>query len=316
MFLDVVYNHFGPDGNYLARSTRPASSATTSTTPWGAAIDFRAARRCAASSSRTRSTGYRISLRRAAPRRRARHRRRPTGSTRWRPRCAPPSSAGRHVHLVLENDDNAPDHLRRGFDAQWNDDAHHVLHVLLTGERDGYYADYATRRPTCWRAAWPRASPIRASARPIASGKPRGAPSGDLPPTAFVLFLQNHDQIGNRAFGDRLTELVDPEALRGRHRPAASLSAGPAAVHGRGEGEPHAVPLLHRPSRRAGQGRARGPAARVRGLRGLPAGETTDAIPDPNAAQTFDCSRPAAGGERAPADRHSTRSCWRCAPQF
>jgi maltooligosyltrehalose trehalohydrolase len=52
---------------------------------------------------------------------------------------------GRRVHLVLENDDNAAAHLARGFDAQWNDDGHHVLHVLLTGESEGYYEDYADR---------------------------------------------------------------------------------------------------------------------------------------------------------------------------
>src|ERR1700736_5147004 len=51
----------------------------------------------------------------------------------------------RHVHLVLEHDDNAAEHLRRDFNAQWNDDGHHVLHVLLTGESEGYYADYADK---------------------------------------------------------------------------------------------------------------------------------------------------------------------------
>ena len=102
--------------------------------------------------------------------------------------------------------------LSKDIDAQWNDDGHNVLHVLLTGEDGGYYATMPTSRPGSWRAASPKASSTRASSRDY-PGEPRGMPSGHLPPTAFVLFLQNHDQIGNRAFGERLTALVDPAAL-------------------------------------------------------------------------------------------------------
>ncbi|MDI9787024.1 malto-oligosyltrehalose trehalohydrolase, partial [Pseudomonas aeruginosa] len=108
----------------------------------------------------------------------------------------------RHVHLVLENDDNRASLLRQGYDAQWNDDGHHALHVLLTRENDGYYQDYP--------------EPLRCLARCLAEGfvyqgeanrhgRPRGEPSADLAPDAFVLFLQNHDQVGNRAFGERLS---------------------------------------------------------------------------------------------------------------
>jgi hypothetical protein len=117
------------------------------------------------------------------------------------------------VHLVLEHDGNAADHLRRGFDAQWNDDAHHALHVLLTGEKVVYYRDYAQIRQASLHAAWPKASPIRASRRPIAKAGAAACRAATCPPTAFVLFLQNHDQIGNRPLGDRLTTLADPEAL-------------------------------------------------------------------------------------------------------
>jgi maltooligosyltrehalose trehalohydrolase len=99
------------------------------------------------------------------------------------------------------------------FDAQWNDDIHHCLHVLLTGESEAYYRDYAD-------------APVECLARCLASGfayqgehslnlgHPRGTPSGELPTTAFVAFVQNHDQIGNRALGERLTCLADPQALR------------------------------------------------------------------------------------------------------
>src|SRR5262249_25953644 len=124
--------------------------------------------------------------------------------------------SGRHIHLMLENDDNAvrlldPRAPPAGrFRAQWNDDYHHAWHVLLTGEMHGYYGDHMEK-------------PLRRIARMLGSGfdyqgdcsqhrggRPRGEPSGALPPTAFVNFLQNHDQIGNRALGERIDALVDP----------------------------------------------------------------------------------------------------------
>ena len=118
---------------------------------------------------------------------------------------------GRHVHLVLEHHNDAS-HLGKDIDAQWNDDGHNVLHVLLTGEDGGYYLDYADQ--PAWKLARCLAEGfIYQGEQSHYTGEPRGMPSGHLPPTAFVLFLQNHDQIGNRAFGERLTALVEPAAL-------------------------------------------------------------------------------------------------------
>ena len=125
----------------------------------------------------------------------------------------------RAVHLVVENDRNETRYLERDAagrplvaSAQWNDDAHHALHVLATGESDGYYADYA---------AQPHADLGRALAegfvyqgeRSAYRGHRRGSPSGRLPPTAFIDFLQTHDQVGNRAFGERIDTLAPPPAL-------------------------------------------------------------------------------------------------------
>jgi len=130
------------------------------------------------------------------------------------------AETGRHIHLVLENDANRAsildaeqDPAQGKYRAQWNDDYHHAWHVLLTGETQGYYGDY-------------RHSPRRDIARVLGSGfayqgqpsahrggQLRGEPSGKLAPTAFVNFLQNHDQIGNRALGDRLESLASPEAI-------------------------------------------------------------------------------------------------------
>ena len=121
----------------------------------------------------------------------------------------------RHVHLVLENDANNTRYLEQGlYVAQWNDDIHHALHVLATGERDGYYMDYAD-------------DPVRHLGRCLAEGfayqgevsayrehAPRGETSTNLPPQAFVSFLQSHDQAGNRAFGERITHIGQEAAVR------------------------------------------------------------------------------------------------------
>ena len=222
VFLDVVYNHFGPEGNYLGRYA--PSFFTDAHTPWGSAIDYRVpeVRRFAIENALYWLIDYRFDgLRFDA----ANHIMAESG----RPsmlhdlsvaagRLA--ATSGRHIHLVLENGDNraslldVAQELPRGkFRAQWNDDYHHAWHVLLTGESSGYYADY-------------QRSPLRDLARALSSGfvyqgetstfwgnKPRGEASGHLPPTTFVNFLQNHDQIGNRPFGDRLESLTPPEGI-------------------------------------------------------------------------------------------------------
>src|SRR3981189_2021224 len=130
------------------------------------------------------------------------------------------AATGRAIHLVLENDDNnarlldpRTDPPRGRYRAQWNDDYHHAWHVLLTGETHGYYGDYA--EAPLDRIVRALSSGFAYQGEPSAhrDGKPRGEPSAGLPPTAFVDFLQNHDQIGNRALGDRLESQVAAPAM-------------------------------------------------------------------------------------------------------
>jgi len=212
MMLDVVYNHFGPTGNYLPAYARQFFRDDVQT-PWGPAIDFRRPQVCRFFEENAlywlteyRFDGLRLDAVHAI------------ATPEWLPRLAryvrSHIPASRHIHLVVENDDNRASLLRQGYDAQWNDDAHHVLHHLLTGETHGYYADYAAQ-PAAMLArclsegyAYQGQSTLRDAARH------RGEPSADLPSTAFVLFLQNHDQTGNRAFGERLLTLA------GRRQPA------------------------------------------------------------------------------------------------
>jgi maltooligosyltrehalose trehalohydrolase len=211
MFLDVVYNHFGPEGNYLGLYA-PQFFRTDLHTPWGAAIDFRqpAVRRFFVENALHWLTEYRFDGLRFD----AVH---AIADQKWLDEMAAEirtTLKGRHVHLVLEHDGNDAAHLRHGFDAQWNDDAHHVLHVLLTGERDGYYSDYAEAPARLLARCLAEGFAFQGEPSAYRKGEKRGTPCADLAPTAFVLFLQNHDQIGNRPFGDRLTETAHPDALK------------------------------------------------------------------------------------------------------
>jgi len=221
VFLDVVYNHFGPEGNYLGRYA--PSFFTEAQTPWGSAIDYRVpeVRAFAIENALYWLREYRFDgLRLDAVNTIVE-----TGEVAILHDLSVAAGklaaeTGRHIHLVLENSDNraslldaAQDPPRGKYRGQWNDDYHHVWHVLLTGEAQGYYGDY-------------RRSPSNDLARALASGfvyqgevsafwggKRRGEPSGKLAPTAFVNFLQNHDQIGNRALGDRLERLADRRGI-------------------------------------------------------------------------------------------------------
>ena len=225
VFLDVVYNHFGPEGNYLHRYARQFFNDRRHT-PWGAAINFDGPR------SRTvrdffihnarywldefNLDGLRLDAVHAIHDDSA-----PDFLTELAETVHRSVPAGRLVHLVVENDDNQARYLERDgqgkprlYTAQWNDDLHHALHVLVTGEVKGYYADYQTHPVARLGRALTQGFDYQGEASAYRGGAPRGEPSAHLPALAFVSFLQNHDQIGNRVLGDRITKLTSPEALR------------------------------------------------------------------------------------------------------
>jgi maltooligosyltrehalose trehalohydrolase len=216
VFLDVVYNHFGPDGNYLSAYARDFFRDDIHT-PWGQAIDFR--RRQVRDFFTENAIYWLTEFRFDGLRLDAVH---AISEKDWlvemaqRVRAAVP--AGRHIHLVLENDDNSASLLARSpqrlFDAQWNDDMHHIMHVMLTGEREGYYAGYSGQAAEKLARGLSEGFIYQGEASLHPGGHRRGEPSAHLPPTSFVFFLQNHDQVGNRAFGERLTTLAHPHALR------------------------------------------------------------------------------------------------------
>ncbi len=219
VILDAVYNHFGPDGNYLP-TYAPRFFTARHHTPWGAAVNYDDPDALPVRAFVLHNALYWIEeFHLDGLRLDAVHAIKDDSSEHLldelarRVRAANP---GRPVHLILENEENDAARLRpaapQGFSAQWNDDLHHVLHVALTGEAEGYYGDYAgdvTRRARAIAEGFAFQGETMAH-----RGAARGTPSAHLPPTAFVAFLQNHDQIGNRALGERISALAPPAAVK------------------------------------------------------------------------------------------------------
>jgi maltooligosyltrehalose trehalohydrolase len=212
VFLDVVYNHFGPEGNFISVYA-PSFFRPDLHNAWGRAIDFSRSevRRFYTENGlywlqEFRFDGLRFDAVHAITH--------PDWLDQTAAEFQRALPSDRYAHFVLENDDNGASHLRGGcFAAQWNDDAHHVLHLLLTGETGGYYVDYAENPAAKLARALAEGFIYQGQASANRGGAPRGTPSDDLKPECFVFFLQNHDQIGNRAWGERLTELTEPMAL-------------------------------------------------------------------------------------------------------
>jgi len=225
VFLDVVYNHFGPEGNYL-HAYAPQFFTKRHHTPWGAAVNFdgpdaRPVRDFFIHNALYWLEEYHIDGLRLDAVHAIADDSRPDILFELAEAVRRGPGRDRHVHLVLENDKNqarylerAPDGAARWFDAQWNDDVHHAFHVLLTGESDGYYADYADDSTRLLGRCLAEGFAHQGEVSPYRGHRARGEPSANLPPGAFVSFVQTHDQVGNRAFGERLVALADEFALR------------------------------------------------------------------------------------------------------
>jgi maltooligosyltrehalose trehalohydrolase len=221
VYLDVVYNHFGPQLNYL-HSYAESFFTARHTTGWGPAVNLEAREGAFVRDFLIENAlmwlrdygfdGLRFDAVHALKDDSDRHFLIELAET------VRHELPGRRVHLMLENEANQAHLLERErgqakyYDAQWGDDFHNALHVLLTGEDEGYYRAFADK-------------PLEHLARSLAEGfayqgemfplhnAPRGEPSAHLPPEATIFFAQNHDQIGNRAFGERLSKLVSPEKI-------------------------------------------------------------------------------------------------------
>ena len=317
----------------LPARVRPQFFNPAHQTPWGAAINFdgeRLAHGARLLRPQRALLARGVPLRRPAPGCGARHPRRLAAAHRARDlrrRCAHGPGRERHVHLVLENDRNEARLLERDDDgaplagtAQWNDDLHHALHVLLTGETRRLLR--RLRASGRWRASaarWPKASPTRASLRPSATASRAASRARTCRPTAFVV-VPAEPRPGRQPRVRRAPRRAGrPGALRAGARPACCSSPHvPMLFMGEEFAASHAVPVLLRLRARAGRGRARGPARGVRPLRGL---RTTRrrarAFPTrtprrPSSASKLRWDERELAAARRPPGR-SPRSCWPCA---
>lgn len=227
VFLDVVYNHFGPEGNYLHAYAKEFFT-DKHKTPWGAALNFEEGKEVREFFIQNalywleefNIDGLRLD---------AVHAIRDDSAVHILNELAERVAAGpgreRARHLVLENEDNIAKFLERDqaklpqfYAAQWNDDIHHAYHVLATGESGGYYADYVQNTNgknalALLGRALAQGFIYQNDPSELRNGECRGEKSDHLPPNAFVSFIQNHDQIGNRAFGDRIASIADDRVL-------------------------------------------------------------------------------------------------------
>jgi maltooligosyltrehalose trehalohydrolase len=223
VFLDVVYNHFGPEGNYL-RLYAPQFFTSRHKTPWGDAINFdsdgsRAVRDFFIHNALYWLEEFHLDGLRLDAVHAIYDDSSPDILTELGETVQKVFGEERHIHLILENEDNEARYLRRldddvthFYDAQWNDDIHHVCHVIASGERDSYYVDYQEPIRLLGKALT-EGFAYQGEPSLFRGGKNRGEVSIGLPLTHFISFLQNHDQVGNRAFGDRNLRYSNPKAI-------------------------------------------------------------------------------------------------------
>jgi malto-oligosyltrehalose trehalohydrolase len=222
VILDVVYNHFGPDGNFLPVYA-PQTLTSHHKTDWGDAVNYDSDGSPMVREFTIHNAlywieefhldGLRFDAVHAIKDDSPKH---VLDELAERVREA---AGDRIVHLILENENNQSSRLGRDeygepthYTAQWNDDMHHVLHTAATLESNGYYADF---KDDAGKLGCALAEGFAFQGQVMkCSGNERGEPSAHLPPTAFIAFMQNHDQIGNRAFGERINAIASPEAVR------------------------------------------------------------------------------------------------------
>lgn len=287
VILDVVYNHLGPSGNYLSRYA-PEYFTSNVQTPWGDAPSFGWApmRRLVLDNVRywLREYGF------DALRLDATH----AVHDDSRPHILREIADLAHAYgrrVFFEDERNDPDViLELGADAVWADDFHHQVHALLTGERDGYYAAYA---PTVSALADTIRQGFTYTGEPYApwGGAPRGRPPGGLERERLVTGIQNHDQIGNRAFGTRLSEHASADAFAAAATLSLFVPTTPLLFMGQEWAA--TTPFLFFTDHGGALGAAvsKGRRAEFNSFAAFVDPALRERIPDPEARATFDASR-------------------------
>ncbi len=219
--LDVVYNHLGPEGNYLEQFGYYFTDRYR--TPWGQAVNFDGphsdhVRRYFIENALHWVRDYHIdALRLDAVHAIFDESARPFLQELAQAIHNEAERSNRRIYVIEESNKNDARHIRSteisgwGMDSVWNDDFHHTIHTLLTGETDGYYADFGRfdQLVKCYREGF-----VYTGEHSHYRGRRHGVPARDVPPKRFVISTQTHDQVGNRLQGDRLTALVSFEQLK------------------------------------------------------------------------------------------------------
>lgn len=221
VFLDIVYNHFGPEGNYLYVYAGSKLFNTDEKTPWGDALNFknRNVRDYFIQNAlfwlqEYEFDGLRFDAVHSIKDDSKKHILKEMACT------IKQKITDRHVHLILENDNNEAKYLNKKlYTAQWNDDFHHAMHVILTGESFGYYQDYSeansAHKPVYHLAkSLTEGFAYQGEKSAYRGGILRGENSKKLFSDCFVNFLQNHDQVGNRICSQRINSIISPQALK------------------------------------------------------------------------------------------------------
>jgi maltooligosyltrehalose trehalohydrolase len=298
VLLDVVYNHLGPDGAYVA-AVSPAIFSDRHRTPWGRAINLdgtgsRMVRDFLVENAihwlaEYRFDGLRLDATHALVDDSPRHF---LAELAQRVRAA---VAPRRVLLFAEDHRNLARIARPasdggwGFDGIWSDDFHHEVRRALAGDRDGYYADFTGSMvdlATTVRQGW------FFTGQPSAHfGGPRGTDPSDLAPRSFVICLQNHDQVGNRALGERLNHQIEPAAWRAAS--ALLLLAPETPLLFMGQEWAASTPFLFFTDHHPELGRlvTSGRREEFRGFRAFTDPEARGKIPDPQDPATVRRSR-------------------------
>lgn len=296
VFLDVVYNHLGPDGNYLS-SASPHYFTSRHRTPWGDALNFDDQDSDGVRAYFVENAlhwireyhidGLRLDATHAIVDDSPRH---ILADIAERVHL----DAGRPALIVAEDDRNLAALVRPreeggyGLDAVWADDLHHELRVALAGDKGGYFGDFSgsvSEIATTLRQGW------LFTGQPSKYWGPRGTDPAGVPLERFIVCLQNHDQVGNRALGDRLNHVVDP--ARWRAAVALLLLAPETPLLFMGQEWAASSPFLyftdHEPSlgRLVTEGRRREFAK----FEGFAEPARRDRIPDPQALASFERSR-------------------------
>lgn len=217
VILDVVYNHLGPDGNYVGQYAR-AFFSDHHVTPWGSAFNFDGqlsigVRKFFADNPAFwmddyHIDGFRLDATHAIVDESPRHIFSDiVDSIHERGGYAIAEDCRNEVRLITPSSDGG-----FNFDGVWSDDFHHIIRVTLTGEQAAFFRDYTGTSKEMVEAlqhGW-----LYCGQQPPTGGKPRGTPAAHLPPAKFIHCISNHDQVGNRALGGRLHSCISADAYR------------------------------------------------------------------------------------------------------